>query len=129
MRKDDIVRLQHMLDAAREACSFVAGRKRTHLSIDRQLTLAIVKDIEIIGEAASRVSAEGRSACPGIPWQDCIAMRNRLIHGYFDIDLDIVWSTVKQELPPLIAELEQILAAGHLTSRQHPSDAGELPVC
>lgn len=47
----------------------------------------------------------------------------------FDIDLDIVWNTVIQELPPLIAELEQILAAGHLTGRQHPSDAGELPVC
>lgn len=111
MRKDDTIRLQHMLDAAREACSFVAGRERIHLDVDRQLTLAIVKDVEIIGEAASRVSTEGRSACPGIPWQDCIAMRNRLIHGYFDIDLDIVWSTVNQELPPLIAELERTLTS------------------
>jgi len=111
MGKDDSVRLRHMLDAAQEVCSFVADRERTHLDIDRQLTLAIIKDIEIIGEAASRVSAEGRSACPGIPWQDCIAMRNRLIHGYFDIDLDIVWSTVRQELPPLIAELERILTS------------------
>ena len=111
MRRDDAVRLRHMLDAAREALSFVKGRGRLDLDANRQLTLAIIKDIEIIGEAASRVSAEGRLACPDIPWQDCIIVRNRLIHGYFDVDLDIVWSTVNQELPPLIAELERLLPA------------------
>jgi len=117
MRKDDAVRLRHMLDAAREALAFVAGRERPQLDTDRQLALAIVKDIEIIGEAASRVSDESRSAYPAIPWQDCIAMRNRLIHGYFDIDLDIVWSTVVQELPPLIDELGHILSSTDISDR------------
>ena len=69
MRKDDAVRLQHMLDAAREACAFAREKVREDLYSDRQLTLALVKDIEIIGEAASRVSAETRTAHPGLPWQ------------------------------------------------------------
>lgn len=110
MRKDDVIRLRHMLDAAQEACSFAVGRVREDLDIDRQLTLSLVKDIEIVGEAASRISADCRSAYPEIPWQDIVAMRNRLIHGYFDIDLDIVWRTVIEELPSLIAVLDHILA-------------------
>jgi len=110
MRRDDAVRLQHMLDAAWEACAFAREKVREDLESDRQLTLALVKDIEIIGEAASRVSAETRTAHPSLPWLESVAMRNRLIHGYFDINLDIVWSTVSDELPPLIAKLERILS-------------------
>ena len=109
MRRDDAVRIQHMLDAAREACAFAKERGREDLNSDRQLTLALVKDIEIIGEAATRVSAETRMAYPSLPWLESVAMRNRLIHGYFDINLDIVWATVSEELPPLIAQLERIL--------------------
>ncbi len=88
MRKDDITRLRHMLDAAREARSFAAGKSRSDLDADRKLALAIIKDIEIIGEAASKVSQEARESHPAIPWLDIINMRNRLIHAYFDIDLD-----------------------------------------
>jgi uncharacterized protein with HEPN domain len=65
------------------------------------LLLSLVKAIEILGEAASRVSEETRSEFCSIPWRDIIAMRNRLIHGYFDINLDIVWKTVTDELPHL----------------------------
>lgn len=100
-----------MLDAAREAVTFTANLTRSDLDGNRMLVLAVVKTIEIIGEAASRVTVEGRAEAPGLPWQQIIAMRNRLIHGYFDVDLDIVWSTVQGELPPLIAELEAIIAS------------------
>jgi uncharacterized protein with HEPN domain len=111
MRKDDAVRLRHMLDAAREAQGFASTRSRSDLDEDRQLLLALVKAIEIVGEAASRVSAETKAALPDVPWQDIVAMRHRLIHGYFDTDVDIVWSTVSQDLPPLQAQLERALAA------------------
>jgi len=106
MRKDDLIRFRHMLDAAEEALSFAAGKDRVHLNSDRMLVLSLLKEIEIIGEAASKVSAEARRATPDIPWQDIVGMRNRLIHGYFDIDLDMVWDTMTKDLPPLIRQLE-----------------------
>ena len=70
------------------------------------LLLALVKCIEIIGEAASRVTRETRDALSGIPWQDIVGMRNRLIHAYFDVDHDRVWDTIQQDLPPLVAALK-----------------------
>ena len=106
MRKDDLIRVRHMLDAAHEAVSFVRDKTRTNLNKDRMLTLSIVKSVELIGEAASRVSKESQISHPEIPWADIIAMRNRLIHVYFDIDLDRVWDTVTEDLPPLITALE-----------------------
>jgi len=110
MRKDDLVRLRHMLDAAREAQEFARGRQRSDLNRDRMLTLSLVKCIEIIGEAAAKVSEETRAECPSLPWADVIGMRNRLIHGYFDIDLDRVWDTVKDDLPPLAASLSSVIS-------------------
>ena len=108
MRKDDTIRLQHMLDASREAVSFAADRSREDLDHDRMLALSIVKCIEIVGEAASRVSGETQALVPQLPWQDIVGMRNRLIHAYYDIDLDRVWDTVLDDLPPLIAQLEEL---------------------
>jgi uncharacterized protein with HEPN domain len=98
-----------MLDAARDACSFVRGRDRADLASDRMLTYALFKAIEIIGEAASRIPPDGRAQYPSIPWHQVIGIRNRLIHAYSDVNLDIVWSTVQEDLPPLIAALEQLL--------------------
>ena len=95
-----------MLDAAREAVSFTRGRARADLDDDRQLVLALVKDVEIVGEAANAVDEATRAELPHIPWQEIVAMRNRLVHAYFEINLDIVWQTVRQDLPMLIAELE-----------------------
>lgn len=109
MKQDDRVRLQHMLDAAREALHFMQGRTRTDLDTDRQLTLAVVKAIEIIGEAAYRISESTQQQYPQIPWGDIVGMRHRLVHGYYDIDLDIVWATVQNDLQPLITQLETIL--------------------
>jgi uncharacterized protein with HEPN domain len=109
MRKDDIVRLRHMLDASIEAVSFVKNKTRNSLDDDRKLVLSLVKSIEIIGEAAANVTTECRKEFSHIPWRDIISMRNRLIHAYFDINLDILWKTVEEDLPPLIADLEKIV--------------------
>ncbi len=98
-----------MLDSAHEAQSFLSGCSRNDLDADRMLVLAVLKSVEIIGEAASRVTPEGRAALPNLPWQDMIGMRNRLVHGYFDVDLDVVWQTVTKELPGLVDVLEAVL--------------------
>ena len=110
MRLDDETRLRHMLDAARRATAFLGSRSSAELERDEVLTQALVRMLEIIGEAASQVSARGRELWTGIAWRPIIGMRNRLIHAYFDVDLDVVWHTTVDSLPPLIVELERILA-------------------
>jgi len=97
-----------MLDAAHEAINFAQGKTRLDLDSDRKLVLALVKDIEIIGEAAFQISLSTRSQLLDIPWDDIIGMRHRLVHAYFDINLNILWQTVQDDLPPLIIELEHI---------------------
>lgn len=99
-----------MADAAKEAVSFVAGKSRNSLAEDRALTLALVKCIEIVGEAANGVSETYRSKHPEVPWREAIRMRNRLVHGYFDVDLDRVWQTVAGDLPHLLELLEPLLS-------------------
>jgi uncharacterized protein with HEPN domain len=113
MLRPDSIRLQHMLDAAREAMSFVEGRARRDLDTSRMLVFALIRSLEIIGEAASKISASVQQSYPQIPWAEIIAMRNRLIHAYFDIDLDRVWDTVNEDLPSLIAELETMIVANN----------------
>lgn len=103
-----------MIDAANEALSFVAGKSKSELETDRTLMLAIVKSIEIVGEAASKVSGDVKAQSPEIPWSDIVAMRNRLIHSYFDVNIEIVWQTVTEELPPLVTQLEKLLASREL---------------
>lgn len=109
MQKHDLIRLRHMLDAARESIHFTRNKTKSSLDTDRKLVLALIKSIEIIGEAAAHVTKEGREQTPQIPWPSIISMRNRLIHAYFDINLDIVWQTINEDLPPLVIELEKIL--------------------
>ena len=96
-----------MLDAAREARSFVAGKARKDLDVDRMLVLALVKCIEIIGEAATKVGQETRELYPEVPWPAVVTMRHRLIHAYYDMDVDRAWDTVTVDLPPLITALEK----------------------
>lgn len=109
MLKGDDVRLAHMLAAAREAIAFARDRSRDDLTRDRMLVLSLVKCTEIIGEAAGRITAETQQAHPQIPWASIVAMRNRLIHAYFDIDVNRVWDTIVDDLPALVAQLEEIL--------------------
>lgn len=105
---DDQIRLRHMLDHAREATVLVQGKSCADFKRDRVLQLALVRLIEIVGEAANRVSKTTQGQHPQLAWPQIIGMRHRLIHGYDFIDLDILWQTVTTDLPPLIAELEQL---------------------
>jgi len=97
-----------MLDAAREASDFAQGRSRQDLDADRQLVMALVKEIEIIGEAANQISLPTRKRLPELPWDDIVGMRHRLVHAYFDINLGILWETIERDLPPLIEQLERL---------------------
>lgn len=110
MSPSDGIRIGHMLEAAREALALAAGSQRSGLDHDRKLVLAVIKRVEIVGEAASKTSAEFRTQNPQIPWAAIVGMRNRLVHVYFDIDLDRVWDTITDDLPQLIAKLEKLPA-------------------
>ena len=108
---DDMLRLRHMLDNAREAVSMISGKTSQDLHGNRMLELALVRLVEVLGEAASRVSDDCQLKYPSIPWQQVIGMRNRLIHGYNKVDLNVLWDTVDDDLPHLIEELEKILSS------------------
>ena len=106
---DDLTRIRHMRDAAQEIIEFATESSRASLAANRMLQLAIVKDLEIIGEAANNVSAKSQEKYAYIPWRGMVGMRNRLVHAYFGIDLDVVWQTVQLELPLLIESLNRVL--------------------
>ena len=106
---DPLVRLRHMRDHAAEAIDMLGAKTADELRTDRMLQLALVQLIEIVGEAASRVSADVRDANPAVPWQLAADMRNKLIHGYDVIEYSIVFDTVRIDLPALVAELNAIL--------------------
>ena len=108
---DDTVALRHMLDYAYTARRLADGRTRADLDTDEMLQLALTRAVEVIGEAARRVSEEGRNIYAQIPWRAITGTRDRLIHGYDQVNPDILWRIVAQELPPLITELERILDA------------------
>ncbi|MFW6137047.1 MAG: DUF86 domain-containing protein, partial [Candidatus Aminicenantaceae bacterium] len=91
MYKDDEVRLRHILDASREAVSFIESQNRKSLDTDRKLSLSLVRLLEIIDEAARGISKDFRKDHPEIAWKAMVGMRDRLIHDYFDINLDILW--------------------------------------
>lgn len=110
MRDEDRVRLQHMIEAAESAIQFVAGRERSELDTDRMLLFAVIRAIEVIGEAASKISEEIRAVNGGIPWKAIIGMRNRLIHAYFEINTETVWETVTVEIPAILPQLRALAA-------------------
>lgn len=98
-----------MRDAAREAMEMAHGQQRSSLDIDRKLCLSLVHLLEVIGEAAKGISPAFRHEHPDLPWKKTARMRDRLIHGYFDVNLDIVWQTVTEDLPGLVVRLEEIM--------------------
>ena len=98
-----------MIDAGEEALSFTSNVTEENFSKNRMLILSVIKDIEIIGEAAAKISEETKLKYPNIPWKDMIGMRNRLIHGYFDVDIKLVWNTTCNNLPQLLKALKKIL--------------------
>jgi uncharacterized protein with HEPN domain len=107
--RDDPLRLADMLAAARDASRFATDRCEADLHRDRQLALALLKCIEIVGEAAARIGTETRARHKDLPWNEMVGMRNRLVHNYFDVDLSLLWTTVTDDLPALIAVLERIV--------------------
>jgi uncharacterized protein with HEPN domain len=109
MPRNEADRLQDMRDAAREIATFVKGRSREDLDQDRQLMHALVRCLKIIGEAAGSIPEHTRTVRHEIPWEAIIGMRNRLIHGYFAIDLDILWNTATENIPPLLEVLDSLL--------------------
>jgi uncharacterized protein with HEPN domain len=110
MLKPDGIRLRHMCDAARLALKLSSGKKREDLETDPGLALSLIRCLEILGEAASKVEVETRAKLPGIPFEKAVSMRNRLIHAYFDVDLDIVWITITEDLPSVLPRLEAAAA-------------------
>ncbi len=106
---DDQVHLKHMLDHAREAVEMVAGKTQADLPQNRMLELALIRLVEVIGEAATRMGSEMKSSNSQIPWREIIGMRNRLTHGYDTVDLKVLWDTITEDLPPLITDLEKII--------------------
>jgi uncharacterized protein with HEPN domain len=106
---DPTLRMRHMLDHAKEAVDLLAGKEKAELSRNRVLELALVRLVEIVGEAANRLPIEDQERYASIPWKEIVGMRNRLVHGYDAIDLDVLWDTVRVDLPQLIEELERII--------------------
>jgi uncharacterized protein with HEPN domain len=109
MSKDDLARLRHMLDSAQEASELIQGKSRTDLDTNRVLSLALVRLLEIVGEAASRVTMGTRQQTPNIPWSQIIGLRHRLIHGYDTINMDILWKILTEDLPILTDQLSRII--------------------
>lgn len=110
MQPEDRVRVLHMRDACQSVARFIQGKTRSDLDRDEMLRFALVRAVEIVGEAATKVSAETRQLSPGIPWREAVGIRNRLIHAYFDVDLDVLWRTAQDDLPELEKALEALLA-------------------
>ena len=106
---DPLIRLEHMLAAAREAVGLVQDRAATDVETDRVRVLALERLIEIVGEAAAQTEADVRERFPEIPWSRIVGMRNEIIHGYSTVDFEIVFRTVKDRLPQLIGVLEAAL--------------------
>lgn len=106
------VRLRHMHDAAQEVMAFTAGKTRESLDQEMLLLRGVCMSIGIIGEAAAQITPAFRSANPKIDWQAIVGMRNLIIHAYFKVDKDILWNTINQHIPPLLAELDNLIQVG-----------------
>jgi uncharacterized protein with HEPN domain len=104
--QDDNTRLNHILETSQKAIRFIEGKKRAELDTNEMLCLALIRLLEIVGEAAVKTSDETRAKYPGVPWQQITGMRNRLIHGYYEVNPETVWQTVKKELPELVIQLK-----------------------
>ena len=115
-RHDDSVSLRQMLDHSREALALVGAKSPDDLAKDRVVTLALCRLVEIIGEAAGRVSDPCRERNPGIPWRQIVGLRNRLIHGYDSVDLDVLWQILTTDLPTLADMLGQVVDAEDTSS-------------
>ena len=111
-RRDDSVRLRHMLDAARKALELTSAKSRPDIKKDEMAQLALARLLEIVGEASGKVSPALRAAHPEIPWAAIGGLRNRLVHAYFDVDLDVLMDIASKDLSQLVEQLEGLLTGG-----------------
>jgi len=109
MTKNDLVYVEHMLEMARKASSKTHAVTREEFDRDENLRLALTHLLQVIGEAAGRVSANFKENHPQIPWAAIVGMRNRVVHEYLNVDEDIVWDTGRNDLPDLISQLESVV--------------------
>ncbi|HEX9895541.1 MAG TPA: HepT-like ribonuclease domain-containing protein [Gemmatimonadales bacterium] len=110
MARDDRLTLEQMLDTVRRIRAMVRGRTRAAFEDDEVRQLALLHLIQLLGESASRVSADFRDGHPELPWGPMVGIRNRIVHGYDHLDPDIVWRVANEDLEPVLAALERILA-------------------
>ena len=111
MKPDDRVRLRHIADALNAAIRFTEKRRREDLDQDQLLAFALLHAIQIVGEAAAKISAEFREQHSQIPWALITGMRHRLVHAYFDINHDILWTTATESVPELLAQVDGLLSS------------------
>ena len=112
MKKDDSIFLKHMLDAINLIEEYLRDKDYDEFKNNRMLQDAVIREIEIIGEATKNLSMEFRNKHPNIPWRQIAGMRNKLIHGYFGVDVDAVWDTVMKDIPSLKEKLQKIIKEG-----------------
>ena len=108
MPRDDAVYVGHMLETTRKAVEKIERKSRADFDADENLRLALAHLIQIIGEAASRVSTTFCEAHAEVPWSEVIGMRHKIVHDYLGVDYDIVWAVVTADLPLLVLTLERI---------------------
>jgi len=107
---DDRTRYLHMLEAAREAMTFAAGKTFQDLLDNRMLLRALMSCVQEVGEAASKVSPAARARAPGLPWKDIVGTRQIMVHVYWGVRADRLWHTVQTDLPDLIRQIEPVMS-------------------
>lgn len=108
MKKDDSIYLKHILDSISRIKEYSKDVGYDEFMVNRLLQDAVIRQLEIIGEATKRLSKEFKERYPQIPWKDIAGMRDKLIHNYFGVDLDAVWDTIKKDIPELENKLKEI---------------------
>ncbi len=108
-KADELIRIKHMLDAGNQILRFTKDIDQKRFVADEAISLAVTRLLEIIGEASRHISSETRSRYPDVPWQQLGGIRNRLIHAYIDVDLNIVWNICSNSVPRLVADLQKII--------------------
>jgi len=109
MQKDDLVYAGHMLDTAQAIVAKTAGKSRADFDADENLRLALVYLIQTVGESARRISPAFQEAHSQIPWSRIVGMRHKVVHDYLHVNYDIVWTVATVSIPPLTAQLQEIV--------------------